>query len=157
LNVIYLIYFRCRLQTVYNLNYTPIALGVQSWWEITSGGTGAKKVDYHCTRRSWVDSSRPEEKILQEAGWPPVLVRTHGPCQEQTPNSCVRQPVDKLLYRLSHFRWFLSTLWKGEVNKHNKLRCVSYFKINKETKWVSTLLTPTGRLQWPQITFKVSD
>jgi hypothetical protein len=27
MNVIYLIYFMCRLRTVYNLNYTPITLG----------------------------------------------------------------------------------------------------------------------------------
>jgi hypothetical protein len=30
LDVIYLIYFICTLRTVYNLNYTPTALGVQS-------------------------------------------------------------------------------------------------------------------------------
>jgi hypothetical protein len=34
--------FRCRLYTVYNLNYTP-TLGVQSWREITSGCTRTKK------------------------------------------------------------------------------------------------------------------
>jgi hypothetical protein len=43
LDVIYLIYFRCTLQTVYNLDYTPMTLRVQNLREITSGGTGTKK------------------------------------------------------------------------------------------------------------------
>jgi hypothetical protein len=33
---------------VYNLNYAPTTLGVQSWREITCGGTWTKKVEYHC-------------------------------------------------------------------------------------------------------------
>jgi hypothetical protein len=32
---------------VYNLNYTPTALGVQSRREITSGGTRTKRVEDH--------------------------------------------------------------------------------------------------------------
>jgi hypothetical protein len=44
-DVIYLIYFRCRLSTVYNLNYTPTTLGVQSWREIVSGVTWTKRLN----------------------------------------------------------------------------------------------------------------
>jgi hypothetical protein len=33
---------------MYNLNYTPTTLGVQSWREIISGGTRTKKVEYRC-------------------------------------------------------------------------------------------------------------
>jgi hypothetical protein len=32
---------------MYNLNYTPKTLGLQSWREIISGGTRTKKVEYH--------------------------------------------------------------------------------------------------------------
>jgi hypothetical protein len=32
---------------MYNLNYTPTTLGVQTWTEIISGGTRTKKVEYH--------------------------------------------------------------------------------------------------------------
>jgi hypothetical protein len=32
---------------MYNLNYAPTALGVQSWTEILSGGTRTKKGEYH--------------------------------------------------------------------------------------------------------------
>jgi hypothetical protein len=41
-NIIYWIYFRCRLQTVYNLNYTSTNLGIKSWREISSCGTRKK-------------------------------------------------------------------------------------------------------------------
>jgi hypothetical protein len=41
---------------LYNLNYTPIALGVQSWREITSGGTRTKKVQYHWSRIYWFET-----------------------------------------------------------------------------------------------------
>jgi hypothetical protein len=34
---------------MYNLNYTPTNLGVQSWREIISGGMRTKKVEYHCS------------------------------------------------------------------------------------------------------------
>jgi hypothetical protein len=34
---------------MYNFNYTPTTLGVQSWREIISGGTQTKKVEYHCS------------------------------------------------------------------------------------------------------------
>jgi hypothetical protein len=34
---------------MYNLNYTPTTFGVQSRREIISGGTGTKKVEYHCS------------------------------------------------------------------------------------------------------------
>jgi hypothetical protein len=43
--------FRYRLWTVYNLNYTPTTLWVESWRDITSGGTRTKKVEYHCSRQ----------------------------------------------------------------------------------------------------------
>jgi hypothetical protein len=33
---------------MYNLNYAPTILGVQSWREIISGGTRTKSVEYHC-------------------------------------------------------------------------------------------------------------
>jgi hypothetical protein len=35
---------------MYNLNYTPTNLGVQSWREIISEGTWTKKVEYHWSR-----------------------------------------------------------------------------------------------------------
>jgi hypothetical protein len=35
---------------MYNLNYAPTILGVQSRREIKSGGTRTKKVEYHCIR-----------------------------------------------------------------------------------------------------------
>jgi hypothetical protein len=35
---------------MYNLNYTPTNLEVQSLSEIISGGTRTKKVEYHCSR-----------------------------------------------------------------------------------------------------------
>jgi hypothetical protein len=35
---------------MYNLHYVPTTLGVQSWREIISGGTGTKKVEYRCSR-----------------------------------------------------------------------------------------------------------
>jgi hypothetical protein len=35
---------------MYNLNYTPTTLEVQSCGEIISGGTGTKKVEYHWHR-----------------------------------------------------------------------------------------------------------
>jgi hypothetical protein len=35
---------------MYNFNYTPTTLGVQSWREIISGGTRTKKVEYCCSR-----------------------------------------------------------------------------------------------------------
>jgi hypothetical protein len=38
----YLVYFRCRLSTVYDFNYTPVTLWVQSWRENTSGGRWIK-------------------------------------------------------------------------------------------------------------------
>jgi hypothetical protein len=45
---------------VYNLNYTPTALGVQSWREITSGGTRPKEVEYHyCRICGSLDTSQP--------------------------------------------------------------------------------------------------
>ena len=47
LDVIYLIYFRCRLWTMYNLNYAPTTWGVQSWRENICGGTWTKKGEYH--------------------------------------------------------------------------------------------------------------
>jgi hypothetical protein len=50
LDVIYLTYFRCRLQTMYNLNYAPTNLGVQSWREIKCDGTRTKKFEYHWSR-----------------------------------------------------------------------------------------------------------
>jgi hypothetical protein len=34
---------------VYNLNYGPTTLGVQSWREIICGGTRTKKVEYRCS------------------------------------------------------------------------------------------------------------
>jgi hypothetical protein len=40
---------------MYNLNYTPTTLGVQSLREIISGGTGTEKVEYHCTRARTLD------------------------------------------------------------------------------------------------------
>jgi hypothetical protein len=33
---------------MYNLNYAPTSLGVQSRREIISGGTRTTKVEYHC-------------------------------------------------------------------------------------------------------------
>jgi hypothetical protein len=47
------IYFRCRLQNMYNLHYVPTTLGVQSWREIISGGMRTKKVEYHSYRSLW--------------------------------------------------------------------------------------------------------
>jgi hypothetical protein len=41
--MINVIYFRCELQSLYNLNYIPTTLGVKSWREITSGGRQTKK------------------------------------------------------------------------------------------------------------------
>ena len=38
---------------MYNLNYAPTTLGVQSQREIICGGTRTKKVEYHCSRMSW--------------------------------------------------------------------------------------------------------
>jgi hypothetical protein len=35
---------------VYNLKYTPTTLGVQSWREITFGGTRTKRVVYCCSK-----------------------------------------------------------------------------------------------------------
>jgi hypothetical protein len=35
---------------MYDLNYTPTTLGVQSWREIISGGMRTNKVEYHCSR-----------------------------------------------------------------------------------------------------------
>jgi hypothetical protein len=35
---------------MYNLNYTPTTLGIQSWGEIISGGTRTKRVEYHWSR-----------------------------------------------------------------------------------------------------------
>jgi hypothetical protein len=35
---------------MYNLNYAPTTLRVQSWREIISAGTQTKKVEYHCSR-----------------------------------------------------------------------------------------------------------
>jgi hypothetical protein len=36
---------------MYNLNYAPTTMGVQSWRENISGGTRTKKVEYHCSRK----------------------------------------------------------------------------------------------------------
>jgi hypothetical protein len=36
---------------MYNLNYAPTTLGVQSRREIISGGTRTKQVEYRCDRR----------------------------------------------------------------------------------------------------------
>jgi hypothetical protein len=36
---------------MYNLNYAPTTLGVQSRREIISGGTRTKNVEYHCSSR----------------------------------------------------------------------------------------------------------
>jgi hypothetical protein len=36
---------------MYNLNYTPTTLGVQSRREMISGGTRTKKVEYHWSRK----------------------------------------------------------------------------------------------------------
>jgi hypothetical protein len=35
---------------MYNLNYAPTTLGVQSWREIISGSMRTKKVEYHCSK-----------------------------------------------------------------------------------------------------------
>jgi hypothetical protein len=35
---------------MYNLNYAPTTLGVQSWREIICGGTRTKKVEYRWSR-----------------------------------------------------------------------------------------------------------
>jgi hypothetical protein len=45
-DVIYFIYFRCRLHNMYNLHYVPTTLGIKSWREIISGGKG-KAVPLH--------------------------------------------------------------------------------------------------------------
>jgi hypothetical protein len=50
MDVIYLIWFRCRLYTVCNLNYTPTTLGVKCWRQITFEGTRTKNVVCHWFR-----------------------------------------------------------------------------------------------------------
>jgi hypothetical protein len=60
LYVNYLIYSKCRLWTVYNLNYTPTTLGIQSLSEIRSGSTRTKKVEYRWSRKCRnLDVSQP--------------------------------------------------------------------------------------------------
>jgi hypothetical protein len=45
LDAIYLMYFRWRLWTMYNLNYTPTSLGVQSWRELYLGVREQKRLN----------------------------------------------------------------------------------------------------------------
>jgi hypothetical protein len=49
---IYLIYFRCRLEILYNLNYISTTFGDTKLKRITSEGTGIKKAEYHCPKES---------------------------------------------------------------------------------------------------------
>jgi hypothetical protein len=71
LDVIYFIYFRCKSYIVYNLNYIPTTLGVQSSTEIVSGGTQTKKkkrlntVDLGCTVLN--DMTTHEQRICENS------------------------------------------------------------------------------------------
>jgi hypothetical protein len=57
--MIYLIYLRCRLQTVYNLNYTPTTLGVRERKRLTT--------DCLC---SMLSEPVMERQILSLLRWP---------------------------------------------------------------------------------------
>jgi hypothetical protein len=49
---------------MYNFNYIPTTLGVQSWREIISGGTRTKKVEYHWIR----GTGRVHESYIRQQG-----------------------------------------------------------------------------------------
>jgi hypothetical protein len=63
LDVIYSIYFICRLYTVHKSNYTPTPLGVWSWREITSGGTWTKKLSANVLAQWGTRHSHEIQKI----------------------------------------------------------------------------------------------
>jgi hypothetical protein len=58
---------------MYNLNYTPTTLGVQSLREIISGGTQTKKVEYHCSRQQNVSETQ-SVLVLRLGGETPTLL-----------------------------------------------------------------------------------
>jgi hypothetical protein len=65
---------------MYNLDYTPTTLGVQSWREIISGGTRTKKVKYHWAGRPKNQCSIPSggSDLFLFATRALVLVYTEG-------------------------------------------------------------------------------
>jgi hypothetical protein len=58
------------LQIVYNFSCTPTALGVQSWREIASRGTGTEEVKYHLSHRI-----RGAVRPLRMSPWRDAYVR----------------------------------------------------------------------------------
>jgi hypothetical protein len=62
---------------MYNLNYTPTTLGVQSWREIIFGGTWTKTVEYHCSiqnTRWWQKKKRRHDDVWVSGGIAPPFL-----------------------------------------------------------------------------------
>jgi hypothetical protein len=82
---------------MYNLNYAPTTLGVQSWREIICGGTRTKKVQYRCDRWWVLEVNWPR-------GWCAVVVGSCCPGIRKVAKwHCCNKAV---MFEICGMRWY---------------------------------------------------
>jgi hypothetical protein len=96
---------------MYNLNYPPTTLGVQSWRKIICGGTRTKKVEYHWHRWSWRASSgrRPSSSFAS-----PDIIESECRNPEHL-RRCCEQPNEPQFIALNLRMWNCFTEGDGKV------------------------------------------